>query len=204
MHAPRRTRLRAAAAVLIAGAAALTASACGGDDPSRVVGSASPGVSGPTSGPGTGDLLVVGSVLDDGEPLAGAEVNLLVYPARPDPGADGPTASVEIPPTTTGAQGRFAVVLPSTEVPGEYLAPLPDGSPRLEFAVVVDDGERVSSFSEIAALVAAGGDSTGRVWRTPGASGADAVLDIAMDLTRMRVRVTDSTGDASEERLPSR
>ena len=184
--------------------AALCLSGCGGEDPGRVVGAAAPAVAGPTAGPQTGDLIVVGTVLDDGEPLAGAEVNLLVYPARPDPTAEGPTASVDVPPTTTGAQGRFSVTLPSAEVPGEYLAPLPDGSPRLEFAVVVNDGERVSSFPEIVALVAAGGGSAGRVWRTPGATGADAVLALTFDLGAETITIIGSDGETEMRELPSR
>ena len=193
---------RAAAAAVLAAAVAAT-TGCS-DGPARVVGESSAADLGPTAGPRTGDLLVTGRVLDDGEPLSGARINVLVYPARPDPTASGPTVSVEVPPIDTGEEGRFGVRLPPDEVPAEYLAPLPDGSPRLEFAVVVDDGERVSSLPEIAALVAAGGSSTDRVWRTPGGAGAGSVLRLELDLGEQSVTVTDSDGLAETSELPSR
>ncbi|QWC85144.1 DUF4198 domain-containing protein [Nocardioidaceae bacterium] len=193
--------------VVVAAACAVAVTATVGacsSDVARVVGESSVGGLGPTAGPGTGDLLVTGRVLDDGEPLEGATVSVLVYPARPDPAATGPTVSVEVPRVTTTESGRFAVTLPAAEVPGEYLAPLPDGSPRLEFAVVVDDGSRVSSYPEIAALVAAGGSSPERVWRSPGGTGEGSVLRLTVDLGEQTATVTDSDGSSETTGVPSR
>ena len=84
------------------------------------------------SGPGAGDLFVHGEVLRDGDPVAGAEVSLVIE----DLGAAGDPTAYDVPTVTTGEHGGYAFDIDPDELPARYLP----GEDYVNFDVVVVEG----------------------------------------------------------------
>ncbi|MGH3362064.1 MAG: hypothetical protein ACRDOM_06360 [Nocardioides sp.] len=130
-----------------------------------------------------GDLFVHGEVLRDGDPVAGAEVSLLIE----DLGAVGESAAYDVPSVTTGKDGGYMFEIDPEELPARFVV---DDSVTFEVAVA-DRGSR-SAWSSTVWLV---GDAAG--WRGPGGELADAVPALSFDLGRGSVEVTDSAGEST-------
>lgn len=132
---------------------------------------------GPVSGSGAGDLFVHGEVLRDGDPVAGAEVSLLIE-------AVGEPTPYDVPAVTTGEAGGYAFDIDPDELPPELLR-----EDQVNFDVAVVEGSDRSVWSSTVWLVE---DSAG--WRDQGADVDDAVPAVSFDLGHGTVEVTDSSG----------
>jgi hypothetical protein len=133
------------------------------------------------SGRGAGDLFVHGKVLRDGEPVAAAEVSLLIE----DLGAPGGPTAYDVPAVTTGEAGGYAFEIDPGELPARVLV----GGEYVNFDVSVVEGDDRSAWSATAWLL---DDAAG--WRGQGADVDDAVPAVSFDLGRGTVEVTDSSG----------
>jgi hypothetical protein len=131
------------------------------------------------SGPDAGHLFVHGRVLRDGEPVAGAEVSLLIEDL-------GESTAYDVPAVTTGELGGYAFDID----PGELPARFSFGQDHVNFDVTAVEGSDRSTWSSTVWLAE---DSAG--WRGPGADVADAVPAVSFDLDRGTVEVTDSSGE---------
>jgi hypothetical protein len=139
---------------------------------------------GPVSGPGAGDLFVHGEVLRDGEPVAGAEVSLVIE----ELGAAGQPTAYDVPTVTTGEHGGYAFDIDPDELPARFLP----GEDHVNFDVVVVEGSDRSVWSSTVWLVE---DAAG--WRGQGADVDDAVPAVSFDLGHGSVEVTDSSGTSA-------
>jgi hypothetical protein len=134
---------------------------------------------GRVSGPGAGDLFVHGEVLRDGDPVAGAEVSLLIEDLRE-------STAYDVPTVTTGEAGGYAFDIDPDELPAAFV--LED---HVNFDVTVVEGSDRSVWSSTVWLV---DDSAG--WRGQGADVDDAVPGVSFDLGHGTVEVTDSAGES--------
>jgi hypothetical protein len=135
---------------------------------------------GPVSGPGAGDLFVHGEVLRDGQPVAGAEVSLLIDDLGEPTAYDAPTV-------TTGEAGGYAFDIDPEELPAAFLR-----EDHVNFDVTVVEGSDRSTWSSTVWLVeeAAG-------WRDQGAGVDGAVPAVSFDLDHGTVEITDSSGESA-------
>jgi hypothetical protein len=136
------------------------------------------------SGAGAGDLFVHGEVLRDGDPVAGAEVSLLIE----DLGAAGEPTTYDVPSVTTREDGGYAFEIDPEELPARFLV----GEDYLSFDVTVAGDAGRSAWSSTVWLVE---DSAG--WRGQGADVDDAVPAVSFDLGDGTVEVTDSAGEST-------
>ena len=138
--------------------------------------------SGPVAGPGAGDLFVHGEVRRDGDPVAGAEVSLLIE----DLGVAGETTTYDVPAVTTTEDGGYSFDIDPDELPGRFLA----GDDYVSFDVSVTDEADAAAWSSSVWLVEDDG-----AWRARGADVSDAVPAVSFDLGRGTVEVTGPTGE---------
>ena len=136
------------------------------------------------SGPEAGDLFVRGEVRRDGDPVAGAEVSLLIE----DLGVAGEATTYDVPAVTTAGDGGYAFEIDPDELPGRFLA----GDDYVRFDVSVADGADASAWSSSVWLVEDGGG-----WRARDAGVDDAVPAVSFDLGHGTVEVTDSSGEST-------
>ncbi|MGH3334249.1 MAG: hypothetical protein ACRDOZ_00405 [Nocardioides sp.] len=136
------------------------------------------------SGPGAGDLFVHGQVLRDGDPVAGAEVSLVIE----DLGAAGEPTAYDVPAVTTGDDGGHAFAIDPDELPARFRV----GEDYVKFDVSVVEGTDRSAWSSTVWLV----DSAAG-WRSQGADVDDAVPAVSFELGHGTVQVTDSSGESA-------
>ncbi len=136
------------------------------------------------SGPDAGDLFVHGEVVRDGDPVAGAEVSLLIE----ELGTAGEPTAYDVPAVTTGEHGGYAFDIDPDELPARFLL----GEDHVNFDVAVVEGADRSAWSSTVWLVE---DAAG--WRGQGADVDDAVPAVSFDLGHGTVEVTDSSGTSA-------
>jgi hypothetical protein len=134
---------------------------------------------GPVSGPGAGDLFVHGDVQRDGDPVAGAEVSLVIDDL-------GEPTTYDAPTVTTGEAGGYAFDIDPDELPAAFLR-----EDHVNFDVTVVEGSDRSSWSSTVWLLEEDG------WRDQGADVDDAVPALSFDLGQGTVAVTDSLGQSA-------
>jgi len=139
---------------------------------------------GSASGPAAGDLFVHGDVLRDGDPVAGAEVSLLIE----DLGAAGEPTAYDVPAVTTGEDGSYAFEIDPDELPARFL----DGDDYVNFEVAVVEDSARSAWSSTVWLM---DENAG--WRGQGADVDDAVPAVSFELGHGSVEVTDSSGHSA-------
>jgi hypothetical protein len=182
--------VRAVSALALA-LALLGLAGCGGSD-------GSDGRSEPTSeevvtqGPGTGDLLVVGTVSRDGKPVEDAEVWLSLWPDPDDTPVGEAVDTLETDVVHTDGSGRYAVRLDPDHLTSRYF---PADHDFLNFELCLWDGGHMAQWSSTVSRV---GD---RAWRTEGARIGDPVYDMSFDLGRPTVTTTDSLGETATAEL---
>ncbi len=145
-------------------------------------------------GPGTGDVLVQGTVTGL-DPSAGpTSVAVMVWPIDDGAAKVGDIVdTLDLPPVTVDASGHWAVELDPATVTSKYLTA---ESPWVNFDIQVMNASTGTSWGSTAFLV----DDPG-VWRSEGAGVADRVIDVSMDFGAPQVSVTDSLGEATTSPL---
>jgi len=133
------------------------------------------------SGPGAGHLFVHGRVLRDGQPVAGAEVTLLIEDLRQ-------STAYDVPVVTTGELGGYAFHIDPEELPARFTY----GQDHVNFDVTAAEGSDRSTWASTVWLAEG---SSG--WRGQGADIDDAVPAVSFDLDRGTVEVTDSSGESA-------
>lgn len=153
-----------------------------------------PVASGPTSGPDTGDVILRGSVLEDGDPLEGASVWIDLMPvgdilAELPEGATVETWSTD--PVRTDGGGQFAISIDPDELGPTYF-----GGDFLNTDLNIEHGRTRAFWGHPFSRL-------GEVWRSDEHSAAsDAVTRMTLDLGAETVVTTLSTGEKEKADLP--
>lgn len=209
---PRRHRPSALAALLV-GALLLTGCSAdstgdsSGDDAAPGAGEAPssqspPGKKGPGKGsgkgsdgpvgPGTGDLLVRGTLLDGGQPVTDGQV-LVTVMSTGEVGAGEEVPTWESQPVRTDKKGRWEVEVDPGELESQFL---PEDQDHLDFDLRVSRGDVWAMWATTAWLL-----DEPQVWRTKGAGPGDGVLTMDIDLGKDQIAVTDSTGETQRQEI---
>ena len=146
----------------------------------------------PTSGPGTGDLAMVGTLTRAGAPVAGADVVATIWPDDLASIKVGESVETQdVARDVTDARGRFRLSIDADTITSAYM-------PADQDFLNVDITAAGSGFFGQTANTIHRID--GQVWRgSEQARLGDPVMGLAIDLDREQVRVRERDGVVSRE-----
>jgi len=151
-----------------------------------------------TVGPQTGDVFVHGTVSRNRKPVEGAEVLVNLSPEEEMAEAkEGERIKLwSTKPVATDESGRWVVRIDPDTVPSKYF---PASQDYLNFELMVSQGAEFTTWGSTLWLL-----KDTRVWRTENSRPGDAVMDIALDLGKEKIAITDSSGEVERSSMPVR
>ncbi|MCW2787432.1 MAG: hypothetical protein JWP74_3949 [Marmoricola sp.] len=151
-----------------------------------------------TTGSGTKNLVVYGTVTRNGTPVRGAEVDLVLTNELQEAGAkDGDTIQMHTADTArTGADGRYAVYLKADDTPTKYFLGGTDRS-GLNFDLNVIAGKDFVPWGDTVFPV-----GTAKVWRSDeDAAPADRAMMVTFDVGTQKLSKWDSDGEVEKSTM---
>jgi hypothetical protein len=145
-----------------------------------------------TSGPGTGDLFVYGTVTRGDRPVEGAAITVALVPNGGIQDA-GETEELYTPPEArSDSRGRWAVRVDPSKVPGKYFN---HAHTFVNFDIMIRRPKELTHWAAVLWLT-----KDPAVWRTDDSAPGDGLFRLDFDLQAGRVIQTNSQGESERFR----